>query len=377
MSFCDWNVINNAFISLCPMATIAMIIVCSYEYYLNKDLCVVTFKKFNTNKDDIYPSVSLCIYNPYQLQHFKAYGDDLDIDNYVKFLDGKHWDERMRHIDYNNITEPLIDNVMMIRAMFANRTWIEWELKKQWKSELNGMNGPYISFKTNFIKCVAVDIPYLNGKQIRKFEMKVSSKMFSNGRRPPKITTSYSKGKVSGGEGLEIVLHYTNQFLRGYSADMGKWNWPDRGEGTAKNYLMVFQVRTLEVFTRRNKPQNDQPCDTKWRYYDERAWESSIQQIGCRSPLWKSNLNIPLCTNKTEMTQVAPQSYENDNRYPICCRRIEKLQYDYSEEDIEDMGKNNNTELGWVKIRILYGDSMYKEITQVRAFNYQSLIGKI
>ena len=38
--------------------------------------------------------------------------------------------------------------------------------------------------------------------------------------------------------------------------------------------------------------------------------------------------------------------------------------------------QNNNTEGSWFQISLMYGDSIYKEITQVRAFNYQSLIGK-
>ena len=75
------------------------------------------------------------------------------------------------------------------------------------------------------------------------------------------------------------------------------------------------------------------------------------------------------------MQLVAPQLVENEDRHPICCKRIEKLQFQYYEED---MPKQNNTDDdGWFYIRMRYGDSMYKEITQVRAFHFQSLIGKI
>ena len=346
-----------------------MLIMCSHEYYLNKDLCLVTFKKYNKNKDDVYPSISLCIYNPYIIQNLKAYGDDMEIDKYVKFLEGRYWDERMLDIDYDNVTKPLIGNVIGIEAKLENHTWI-WI-----KPENNkiGMSEPYITFKNSFKKCIAVDMPYLNGKQIAKIRMKISSKLFPNNRRPTKITDL--KNPTNSFEGFSVFMHYPQQFTRAYYAGMGKWRWPSRAQKASKNYRMMFKLLNMEVFISRNKQRNNEPCDTDWRNYDARMWEKTIKEVGCRSPMWTLNKNIPLCTNNSEMKQVAPQLFGNEDRYPITCKRIEKLQFAYYEADIP---KQNNTENDdWFKIGILYGDSIYKEIMQVRAYNYQSLIGKI
>ena len=150
---------------------------------------------------------------------------------------------------------------------------------------------------------------------------------------------------------------------------------------------MDIMVQNLNVMIRRNKPNQDSPCDDDWLNYDFNVWKSAIEKLGCRHPLWKNDSTYPLCSSKEEIKQVMPPDFEDLKRHPICCRRIEKHQFGYYEDDMEeDTRKAMENDMGdglrktingkWFQLNIRFGDSIYKEITKVRKFDYQSLIGK-
>ena len=75
------------------------------------------------------------------------------------------------------------------------------------------------------------------------------------------------------------------------------------------------------------------------------------------------------------MKKVMPLDFEDLEKYPICCRRIEKFQIGYYEDNMED-DKRKIIKGDWFQLNVRFGDSIYKEITKVRKIDYQSLIGE-
>ena len=377
--YLDWKIAKYIFYTLCVTATIGFIVFCFHEYMLNQDLCLVDFRKFNGNKVNLehgkYPSVSLCTYSPFLREKLnnKKYGQNINLDSYRNFLAGDYWDEKMLSIDYDDVTIPVYESVIAFGVQNQNWSWVWYEYpakEEDWKRD--GWTGPYISYRSASRKCFTFDIPYLRGRQIIRFGIKLKNTLFANTNF---VRPSRNNGSDTGSVGFEVLLHYPLQLVRSAFAGIGKWNWPPRSnKRSEKNYEMTLNIQNINVIVRRNKPAQNDPCDEDWLNYDENAWRNEMDRTGCRSPLAAKYKSIPLCSNKEQMKQVVPLDHEELDKFPLCCRRIEKLQFDYDEGDLPWDGTYGKH--GWFQLNIRYGDSIFKEITQVRKYGYQSLIGK-
>ena len=68
---------------VCIIAFLYLLISCTHEYILNKDITTVSFKEFHADDDNIYPSVSLCFADV-----FDKINEDSDSIDYRSFLSG-------------------------------------------------------------------------------------------------------------------------------------------------------------------------------------------------------------------------------------------------------------------------------------------------
>ena len=109
MEILSWQRINNIFHLLCIAATASLTIYCMCLYYRNEDVSVVQFTKFYSSKEAPYPSFSFCILQPFLEKKFDMYGGEINMTTYIKFLEGKLWDERMLDVEYDNVTVSLKD----------------------------------------------------------------------------------------------------------------------------------------------------------------------------------------------------------------------------------------------------------------------------
>ena len=139
--------------------------------------------------------------------------------------------------------------------------------------------------------------------------------------------------------------------------------------------MMDIMVENLNVIVRRDKPTQGSPCHGDWLHYDYNVWKSAIDKFKCKHPLWKGNSTYPLCNSKAEMKKAMPLDFEYLEKYPICCRRIEKYQIGYCEDNMED-DRRKLIKGDWFQLNVWFGDSIYKETTKVQKFDYQSLIGE-
>ena len=357
-----------AFFCICLIATIIMIVLCVSQYLRNDDLCEIDFVRFNSDKDRIYPSVSICLTNPFIETKLAQHGKGITIARYRDFLYGDLWDPRMLHIDYDNVTIPMFNNVIQYGLQYPNWTWFWYNHddapSKAWTQ-------PYISYRNSDDKCFTMDFKYQKNVRIKRFGLRIKSKLFPHSIRPDRYAPPE--------EGLEVYLHYPQQFVRSYAAGIGKWKWPSR-DNQPKDfrkgyYMMDIMVQNLNIVIRRDKPNQDSPCDGDWLHYDHNVWKSAIDKSKCKHPLWKGNGTYPLCNSKAEMKKVMPLDFEDLEKYPISCRRIEKFQIGYYESNMEK-AKRNIIKGNWFQLNVHFGDSIYKEITKVQKFDYQSLIGK-
>ena len=99
------------------------------------------------------------------------------------------------------------------------------------------------------------------------------------------------------------------------------------------SFKMKFQVKDIDVITRRNKIRN--PCFENWINHDEFILDQIMNRIGCRPPHWTTRLNLSVCSDTTKMKKFVRQpSYAIIESFHSPCRIIDQLDYLYQEYDL-------------------------------------------
>ena len=98
------DVLKYIFRALCAFATVSLTVYCVYQYMLDEDVARIEFKEFNSGTNDIYPAVTMCFRSPLLEHELEKYGDGINVNTYSSFLIGDHWDDRMVHINYDDVS---------------------------------------------------------------------------------------------------------------------------------------------------------------------------------------------------------------------------------------------------------------------------------
>ena len=370
-----------------------------YEYSLDKDLTKISFKRFHRRKDDVYPSISLCFFNPYLPDKLKEYDTNLTVPQYTKFLQGKFWHQKLVDVEYENVTVDLKDYLLgydiwysekgcmmrkdrvkteeqklpklnSMRPKIRNKEQISYKSVDDINKNELGWKTPYVSSAEPNAKCFTIDIPFQSRKILRSFNIRIRTKIFRNNMRPSKYIYNVQDGTA---DGFMVLFHYPKQILNGKVK--GKKNWPIREINDSKNYVMEFNLQNIEVVNNRKKGR------TRCRNFpfdqDIGELQKIVDMAGCVSPFMKiNNKNMSMCKTKEEMDDAYNAFLEYDaNRddyvEDICCRYLTKFDLDYWEyELIKD-------DADYFNITINYIDSKYREVREIKAFNIYALFGNI
>ena len=94
------------FHALCGVATVGFTIYCVYQYLLDEDVARIEFAEFNSEINNIYPTITLCFPSPLLEDKLAKYGKGINATTYSSFLTGQHnsWDDRMAQIDYDDVS---------------------------------------------------------------------------------------------------------------------------------------------------------------------------------------------------------------------------------------------------------------------------------
>lgn len=314
---------------VCLLVTIGLGISCLVKYFSDQDISRVDYKKFHHEvQDNIYPSISLCIINPFLEHELKKYGDDdINITSYSYFLQGLHWDDRMLKIDFDNVTVSLTDNLDFIYIQLHNDTYYIYD-------NIGGNHQPpgwtpnfYVSFRSSVRKCFTFDIPYLKQQLVSLFGMVIRNSIFPKGVRP--VYFGFDGSNPDDGGGFLVYFHYPGQRFTSYYTIKYEW---DSKINNSNPYYMKFDVKDVEVIKHRNKPQ--QPCIDDWRNYDQVIMDDIMLKAGCRPPHWDTTQNLSWCSKPEQMkhfkdqpTTTKVQSFDHP------CNVIESLHYTYYEKE--------------------------------------------
>ena len=230
--------INYIFKSLCLLSVIVLNSWCYYKYNLDKDVSSLNYKFFNQDESSIYPSMSLCVVNPYIEHRLEKYGKDVNSSSYAEYLLGKYWSNNMSAIVYDDVTIDLNEFIKGLFIQFTNGTKYQW---------LNGENSLipsfYVNYKSPINKCFTFDMPYHKNVQISTFQLMVHKKIFPRHIRPPRVVRPMDR--MTNWTGFGIIFHYPGQQLRSFSRE--KYSWPSREGNNNNSYAMIYRLSSMEV----------------------------------------------------------------------------------------------------------------------------------
>ena len=306
----NFSKINNLYNLVCVISTIALQIYCLSNYLKDEDVSAVLFTKYHSSQEAIYPSLSLCIRNPFIESKFDRYENDINMTSYIKFLQGNFWDDKMLKVEYDNVSVSLSDN--LIRGYYYTHA----DEAPEWIPD------HFVSFRSYQRKCFTINAPFVENKQIWILGVAISNKIYPEGqrrvtdpRKPPNLFTSF---------------HYPGQYFRSYYTVRENW---DSRVNKSENYDMAFRIKNIDVITNRDKP--NQRCLVNWREHDTYVINNIMREIGCHPPHWTPSINLSMCSNSWQIKKfrAEPPTSKVESFDPPC-NHIERLDYRYEETDL-------------------------------------------
>ena len=267
-------ILSYSFNLLCVFTTLSMLVYWGYRFSLNEDLSVVTYRKFYEREDDMYPTVSLCLENPFLKQRFAEHGVDPTL--YLEFLKGEYFSEDFLKIDYRNVTIDISDFIKGYKMWFRNGSniGVNFDSGVNMKEKrmlthvsYNGFADSWDNSGTRtilrFRKCFALNFPKVQNLLI--FRVLLSNNMFINtlGERPTFLQ-------------FKAAYHLPQQYL--LHGENEKWDWPYRAAN--ESYMARFHVRDMAIIRKRNKHENR--CIESYDAYDDRVVNLHKSYASCR-----------------------------------------------------------------------------------------------
>ena len=359
---------NLIFTILCLIATCFAVFRCFQTYLKNEDVCLVSFKRFNDNPDQIYPTITICILNPIQQEKLDRFGNgSYDVTSFNKYLKGELENKEFEKHSYDDATVNLEDYLLNYKVISPDKLIPYQDMSTYGQ---NGWKGPYVSFRKEEIKCFSFDIPYNHKENVFGVVINLNSSIFRNRTRPNEWP---SQPDIPG---VSFTIHMKSQMLLSYSTM--KSNWDFRGPDSSKNYSMEFHINTMDLVSYRSKKY--EPCIADWKNYDRVLYEELMNKIGCQVRYWKLNNTIRYCTRKEEFDEIDKYFFDilsNNIRAPPPCRTIKQAQYQYKDSEISNqLMLHNHTDVNFV-VNFLKLNHHFKEIMQVEAYSAESLLGNI
>ena len=242
----------------CSLATIGLSIYSVYRYIKNEDTTSIKLITFLSTKDAIYPSLSFCILPPFLEKNFDIYGDkDINMTSYIDFLNGNTWNESFLIVDYDSVTVSMSESLNSAGYTTHSRSHFAWDADYS------------VSFRSAKRKCFTINSPFPKTGLLWYFYVSINNSIFPAGVR-------------SESNSIYTYIHYPGQRFTAYYTI--KHDFPTR-QNKSNEYDMIFEVRNIDVITRRNK--YDVPCVEDWRNYDQNFMKSLMNDIGCNPSHWK------------------------------------------------------------------------------------------
>ena len=339
---CSWKNFNRFFHTLCIAITFALIVYWIYVYGMNEDLCTIDYKLYHQDKDDVYPTLSICFVNDLAGEKLKIRNPKFDPKSYLQFLKGNMFNSTFLNIDHDEINLNISEYVAGEYTIYRNGSYQTIYFSNVSKQLFKPSYSGFGKILGDFLNCFALQVP--QEKEVEGYAALLKTSIFPNSTRHPLY-------------GMTAYIHYPNQLM--VSAKTIKLAWPTRER--YDRFEMRFNVDGVEVLQRRNK--RSQPCIENWKNYDDVVLVKHLNNVTCRSPYQMPSVTYPICDTKKNIKKSQFNFITGDiDMYPPC-KAMEKVYYTFQETNLEGTEWNIKDQF-WVTI--YFFDHQFKNITKTR-----------
>ena len=339
MKFDLQRALTYLFSSLCTFTTIGMVSYWGYKFCLNEDSSVVTFREFYEMEEDIHPTISMCLKNPFLKEHLIEYG--VNEASYLDFLKGKNFSKEMLDVDFNNVSIDISDYIKDYRIYLKNSTKVKQD--KGLALTYSSFTG-FLGHSSQFIKCFALRIPKYDN--LMSVMILLSNNIFPNGIRPTD-------------RGFRTYVHLPGQFLLS-PGNTDRWMWPPRMQN--ESYRTRFVVSSLSTEMKRNKWNS--PCNRHWQDWDDWVMKRHKEETKCNNPYQKQDERLPMCKTQALMRRAVFTTIRgNGKKYEKPCKTMEDARIEYLEDTMDKKEAKSSGEFWFI---IKFPVNKFKEIEQTR-----------
>ena len=343
------KVYSSSFRIICWLATVLLVCYWIYLYSLDNDICIVDFKKYYDTPDHTFPTLSMCLKNPFLYSRLIIENTTIKPQLYSEFLEGKKYSKGLLNIKYSAVT--------LDASQFVNRYWIEYRNGSTVTVTVNRntkmLIPSYAGFwEDKFLNCYTLNVP--DDKDISAFSIEMLSGIYSGNAR-------------ANGDLISLMHLRSHLMISGVSL---KQDFSTRESNDS--YASRFIVKGTEMITRRNKKQS--PCYEGWRDYDSMIIKEHAEMVGCTPPYINTIFNISKCSTKEEMAGSTLRLRFDDYGKDPPCHGMEKIYFTFEEQD---MGGTLWNRPGYFWMGIYIRDPKLKDIVQIKAIDLNGLIGYI
>ena len=355
------SLLSYLFTLLCILTTGGLCVYWCYAYSLNDDLSVVKYKEFHETNDDVYPTMSFCLRNPFSKEALERF--EINKTSYTEFLTGKIFDPMFLNISYDIVTLNLADFIKGYRIYYKNSTYTHVDsglsIKDRKKLVIPSFSGVLGSSDPGFFKCFALNIPKI--KELNAFRILLSNNIFPDGARP----ASYD---------LRTMVHLPKQLL--LSSQTEKWIWSYRSKN--ESYISRCRIHAVEMVRKRDK--KEQRCNSHWKDFDDWIAKLHINENKCRNVYQlavDSEKQYPICDSQEKILRSTFHgSFVERKKYEIPCKTMERVNFEWVESDIETDDDPKMDKVGHFWLSISWHMRTFKEFTHTR-YSYYILITTI
>ena len=148
-----WKKLEFLFYSVCWITAISFAICCTYKFGLDKDLCTITFKKFHDNDEDILPSLTLCLKDPYVRNNVTFLNGNVNTTSILPYLLGLEEIPKSLNLRYEDLAIDMNKYVLgywvRYRNGSTNTIYTKYQLKQLFATSYLGV----LSMESGFYHC--------------------------------------------------------------------------------------------------------------------------------------------------------------------------------------------------------------------------------
>ena len=350
-----------------------------FERYLqNGDVSTISFRTFNSDTRDIYPSFSMCLkgLNGEIFRHTEIVSiwNHLDYEKGVKmYQDGLRGNSNFS----NAVIEKTFENVTVDFLKDAFTSLETYTKEGEVRKNQNFL--VYKSYQDYKYICYTRDVMFEKDLLIQKDEVMLNPEFLIN-QKLPLLIFLHEKGKLT-----QDLLSGQEPFIKLKYEDFEElFNLFEQMYGSKTFYTVDIRINQVE--TLRKRIDSVDPCHDDTLHTEDQEWILRvIKDVGCIPTFWKSLVLKITKQNLNELkldSCTTPSEYGSINNYTSRYNTMKKLKPTLkpctqtlilANMDIYYLSAEKHEFL----VKIIYNNEEYKEIVNGKGFNDETLLSTV